>query len=73
MYRGIYQWDGRDRADDYAHALWRVLALVSGRDSIRYHVLPGAHRDDVLDRPESAGRNLNGASWRPASAWTPAA
>jgi hypothetical protein len=26
-YRGVYQWDGRARAEHYARCLWRVLAL----------------------------------------------
>ena len=70
VYRGIYQWDGPIRAADYARALWRVLALVSVPGSIRYHVLPGVYRDEVLDQPELAGRNLDGAWWRPAQART---
>lgn len=27
VYRGLYQWDGALRAEHYARALWRVLAL----------------------------------------------
>jgi len=36
-YRGLYQWDGIGRADDYARALWRVLELVCvpGVNSLR--------------------------------------
>ncbi len=73
VYRGIYQWDGPERAEAYARALWRVLALVSVRGSIRYHVLPDAHRDQVLDQPELAGGAPDGAWWRPIEAWTPVA
>jgi hypothetical protein len=51
-YRGLYQWDGARRADHYARALWRVLALVSVPGSIHYIVLPGLYRDDVLARAE---------------------
>ena len=51
-YRGLYQWDGARRADHYARALWRVLALVSAPGSIHYIVLPGLSRDDVLARAE---------------------
>jgi hypothetical protein len=51
-YRGLYQWDGARRADRYARALWRVLALVSVPGSIHYIVLPGLYRDDVLARAE---------------------
>lgn len=51
-YRGVYQWDGPRRADHYARALWRVLALVSVRGSIHYAVLPGLRRDELLSQPE---------------------
>jgi hypothetical protein len=50
-YRGVYQWDGPRSAEDYARALWRVLALVSEAGSIDYRVLPGLVRDDVLADP----------------------
>jgi hypothetical protein len=50
-YRGFYQWDDAALADAYVRALWRVLAPVSVRDSIRYVVVPGVHRDDVLADP----------------------
>jgi len=50
-YRGLYEWDGPRRAEDYARALWRVLALVSVPGSIHYTVLPGLRRDEVLARP----------------------
>jgi hypothetical protein len=51
VYRGLYEWDSPRLAEDYARALWRVLALVSVPDSIRYRVLPGLHRQDVLADP----------------------
>ena len=50
-YRGLYQWDGPRLAENYARALWRVLALVSVRGSIHYVVLPGLRCDLVLERP----------------------
>jgi hypothetical protein len=50
-YRGLYEWDGPRRAEAYARALWRVLALVSEPGSIHYIVLPGLRRDELLDRP----------------------
>jgi hypothetical protein len=68
FYRGVYQWDGAAAAQAYAQALWRVLALVSEPASIRYRVLPGLRRDDLVDRPSSLdGRVPAGASdwWRP--------
>lgn len=50
-YRGVYEWDGPERADRYARALWRVLALVSVPGSIHYVVLPGLRRDDFIRDP----------------------
>jgi hypothetical protein len=50
-YRGLYEWDGPRLAENYARALWRVLALVSVRGSIHYVVLPGLRRDVLLDNP----------------------
>lgn len=54
-YRGVYEWDGPERADRYARALWRVLALVSVPGSIHYVVLPGLARDDFLREPQASG------------------
>jgi hypothetical protein len=51
VYRGVYEYDGREQADAYAQALWWVLALVSVRGSIRHVVVPGARRADVLVTP----------------------
>jgi hypothetical protein len=51
-YRGLYEWDDPSLAENYARALWRVLALVSVRGSIHYVVLPGLRRDALLDRPQ---------------------
>lgn len=68
-YRGIYQWEDPKLAEGYARALWRVLALVSARGSIRYQDLPGRRRDELLDHPERFSGGL-GAWWRPAEPWT---
>jgi hypothetical protein len=63
-YRGLYEWDGPQRADHYARALWRVLALVSVPGSIHYMVLPGLRRDELLARPQVlAGPAADGAAW----------
>jgi hypothetical protein len=51
-YRGLYEWDGPRLAEDYARALWRVLALASVRGSVHYVVLPGLRRDTLLHRPQ---------------------
>ena len=65
-YRGVYEWDGPQRADRYARALWRVLTLVSVRGSIHYVVLPGLTRDDFLHVPQATGELAPGkpAWWR---------
>ncbi len=63
-YRGLYEWDGPRLAEDYARALWRVLALVSVRGSIHYVVLPGLRRDVLLDRPQVLdGAAADAAAW----------
>jgi hypothetical protein len=67
VYRGFYQWNDSQRADDYVRALWWVLALVSLRGSIRYVVLPGLRRDDVLADPtllEQAAPGRHDEWWR---------
>ena len=74
-YRGLYEWDGRQRAEHYARALWRVLALVSVRGSIGYIVLPDWHRDELLAQPRvpaaAAACDPDGAD--PAAWWRPPA
>jgi len=63
-YRGLYEWDGPRLAENYARALWRVLALVSVPGSIHYVVLPGLRRDALLDRPEVLdGAAVDATSW----------
>jgi len=52
VYRGVYQWDGPESAEYYARCLWRVLALVSTRGSIRYVIVPGHERDELFEAPE---------------------
>jgi len=63
-YRGLYEWDGPQRAGHYARALWRVLALVSVPGSVHYMILPGLRRDELLARPQVlAGTAADGAAW----------
>ena len=68
VYRGLYEWDGAERAEHYARSLWRVLAIGSVRGSIHYTVIPGARRADVL--PPAAIAASHGAHewWRVTSA-----
>jgi hypothetical protein len=56
-YRGLYEWDGPERAEHYARSLWRVLALVSEKGSIAYQVVPGLSRDRALAEPALLARN----------------
>ncbi|MGR0317731.1 hypothetical protein ACULK2_00030 [Agromyces sp. ZXT2-3] len=70
VYRGLYEWDGPQRAQQYAASLWRVLELGSVPGSIRYRVLPALHRDDVLADPNlmSTIAAADDAWWRVVSA-----
>ena len=51
VYRGVYEWDTPALAHHYASSLWRILELACVHGSIRYQVLPGLRRDDVLADP----------------------
>jgi hypothetical protein len=60
----VYEWDGPRLAENYARALWRVLALVSVRGSVHYVVLPGLDRDMLLERPDVlAGAAADATAW----------
>ncbi|MEW2553315.1 hypothetical protein AB0957_16485 [Streptomyces zhihengii] len=61
-YRGLYEWDGAQRAEVYARSLWRVLSLVCVPGSIRYVVVPGVRRDDVFADPGAVGEIAPGTS-----------
>lgn len=50
-YRGVYEWDGADRAVDYATTLSSLLRLVCVPSSVRFHVEPGFWLADVLQDP----------------------
>jgi len=68
LYRGVYEWDGAERAEHYARSLWRVLALVSEPGSIAFRVVPGLRRDDVLADP---GLLEGRPGFAPADWWRP--
>jgi hypothetical protein len=68
VYRGLYDWDGPARAASYARALWWVLMLVSVRSSIRWRVLPGARRNDLVDAANRFTPTSEDDRW-----WRPAA
>lgn len=66
IYRGMYQWDGPDRAVTYAETLARLLRPVCVPGSVRYRVVPGVVRDDFLRDPDAAGavgRGTEDAWW----------
>ena len=66
-YRGLYQWDGAERAEFYVAALRHVLGPVSEPGSIGHKILPDHRRDDLLRRPEELEGNPSGSSpdwWR---------
>jgi hypothetical protein len=63
-YRGLYEWDSARLAEAYARALWRVLALVSVRGSIRYQIIPSMHRDELLQDPATVGAEGRDDWWR---------
>jgi hypothetical protein len=52
VYRGIYEWDGADRAESYARVMCRILAAVSRRGSVAYHVILGESRPRFLAETE---------------------
>jgi hypothetical protein len=65
VYRGLYEWDGPERAADYADTLVRLLTPLSTHGSVRYHVVPGIRRQDLF-----AASGLTGAGQEPgAGAW----
>lgn len=66
-YRGLYEWDDPQLAENYARALWRVLALVSVRGSIHYVILPGLRRDEFLGAAQAGVGVADAAWWRPVS------
>ena len=52
VYRGIYEWDGAERARAYAQALSWILTVVSVPGSVSYHVVPGKTRSEYVAEPE---------------------
>jgi hypothetical protein len=67
LYRGLYEWDGAARADNYARSLWRVLELGCEKGSIDFRVFPGLRRDEVVADPSLLDRSApaeQDAWWR---------
>jgi hypothetical protein len=57
-YRGVYEWDGADRATAYAETLCMLLRLVSEPGTVKYRVVTRARRDDYLAHAESVTSTL---------------
>jgi hypothetical protein len=70
VYRGVYEWDGPERAEHYARSLWRVLQIGCGPRSIHYSVLPGVRRDELVAAPRQLIVTPDAAKawWRPVAA-----
>ncbi|GAA4733876.1 hypothetical protein GCM10023328_11810 [Modestobacter marinus] len=67
VYRGVYEWDGPDRAEAYVRSLRRVLALVSVPGSVHHRVVPGLRRAQALADPTvlvAADRGGSADWWR---------
>ena len=65
-YRGIYEWDGTERAITYAESLTMLLRPVSEPGTVKYRVLGSARRDEYLAHPESVTGTLPSS---PAETW----
>jgi hypothetical protein len=61
-YRGLYEWDGANLAEDYASALARILQPLSVRDSVRYRVIPDVRLDAYLEGLPAAGHQVDATS-----------
>jgi len=48
-YAGLYEWDGADRAGEYARGLVPILRALSERDSVSYRVYAGERLETHLD------------------------
>jgi len=75
VYRGLYEWEGAALARAYVDSLWWVLALVSVPGSVRFAIVPGSRRDDVLTDPAVLGGQpaVGDGWWRPVSRTRPSA
>jgi hypothetical protein len=55
VYRGVYEWDGAQRAESYVTTLAALLRPVCVPGSVGYHIEPGIRRDDFLRGPGVVG------------------
>jgi hypothetical protein len=73
VYRGVYEWDGADRARRYAVVLSALLRRISEVGSVDFHVVPGVHRDDALRDPAGTLPPLADIPHNPGPWWRPRA
>ena len=66
-YRGLYDWDGPERARAYATTLVALLRLVCVPGSVAFHIEPHVERDDYLRRVALAESGTPPQGW-----WAPA-
>ena len=69
FYRGIYEWQGRDAAQEYAETLRVVLHPWVLNGSFDYRIIEGASRAEYLEgSPGSEAVRGDDGWWRPVSA-----
>jgi hypothetical protein len=69
VYRGIYEFDGAQRAESYAQVLCRLLAPVTMPGSVDYRVFPHERRARFLAECECLTSDAPAGAtawWRPA-------
>jgi hypothetical protein len=64
VYRGIYQWQGRDLARHYAARMVALLAPFSNAETARFHIAEGLSRDEFLMHPGAAPMHGADGWWR---------
>ncbi|QGW23383.1 MULTISPECIES: hypothetical protein [unclassified Dietzia] len=59
-YRGLYEWDGAERAITYVESLAWLLDMVCVPGTVMAQVIPSTHRDDVLARRGEPSVDMDG-------------
>jgi hypothetical protein len=64
VYRGVYEWQGGERARHYAARMVAMLAPFSTAGTALYQIVEGVRRDEFLLRPAIARADVEGGWWR---------